>query len=425
MVLPNDIVEVLSPQIHKQDNGAQTAIVIVFRGSSHHQKPETAESDEEIAEEQIMDSSSNDDEQTEPEIEEPPNNEPVVQKHSFKLPTFSKIHFSFQFNHRRKLYFNIALVITLLLILSIYFTFKKYNDDKEKALFQSIYPTAQQDYSEAQGLASVNASLSQENYQKAEQLLEEGEQKFPKSSPYQQQIAALLAQVQSGLQGNTSGQTSKATTIQAAPNSLLAVEESMPNGLAFGQDTNNVYVITNTAITTVSKSDGSTNDIIKNNGDWSNPVAIVPYEGNVYVLDQNKGLLKFVPSADGFGKTKYFSGTSPDLSQATGMAIDGSIWILWKNGTIMNYTKGVSNGISLSGLTKPLNNPTKILTDITMESIYILDSDNDRIAQFDKTGKYQNSYTDPVIANAKDFTVSETNKNAQVLSGGKVYQINF
>ena len=113
------------------------------------------------------------------------------------------------------------------------------------------------------------------------------------------------------------------------------------------------------------------------------------------------------------------------MSQATGMAIDGSIWILWKNGTVMNYTKGVSNGISLTGLTKPLNNPTKILTDINMESVYILDNGNNRIAQFDKNGKYQNAYTDPVIANAKDFTVSETNKNAQVLSGGKVYQVNF
>jgi hypothetical protein len=431
LVLPNDVVEALSPQIHKQDNGSQAAIVIIFKGASH-QKPETFEAEEEIAEEQKMDTSytenADKDDLPEPNIQFSLHNEPeeaVSKKQLFKLPTFSKIHFSFQFNHRRRLYFNIALVITVLLILSIYFTFKKYNDDKEKALFQSIYPTAQQDYSEAQGLATVNPSLSQENYQKAEQLLIEGEQKFPKNSPYQQQLATLLTQVQGGLQGNTAGQTSKATTIQAPSNSLLAVEQSMSDGLAFGQDTNNIYVITNTAITTVSKSDGTTNAIIKNNGDWSNPVAIVPYEDNIYVLDQKDGLLKFVPSSGGYGKTKYFTGTAPDLSQATGMAIDGSIWILWKNGSIMDYTKGVSNGISLSGLTKPLNNPTQILTDITMESIYILDNGNERITQFDKNGKYQSAYSDPVVANAKGFTVSETNKNAQVLSGGKVYQISF
>ena len=86
--------------------------------------------------------------QTEPEIEEPSSTmndySRRLKSTRLNLPTFSKIHISFQFNHRRKLYFNIAIVIALLLILSIYFTVKKYNDDKEKALFQSIYPTAQQ-----------------------------------------------------------------------------------------------------------------------------------------------------------------------------------------------------------------------------------------------------------------------------------------
>lgn len=432
LVLPNDIVEALSPQIHKLDNGAQAAIVIVFKGASHHVQTDPSESYEEVPEERTISPSeeplSNEDVTQEPEIEAHQVDEPVEhedKKPRFKLPTFSKIHFNFQFNHRRRLYFNIAIVLVLLLVLSIYFTVKKYNDDKEKALFQSIYPTAQQYYSEGQGLTSVNASLSQQNYLKAERLLEEGEPKFPKGSTYQQQIATLLTQVQSGLQGSTTGQTSKATIVQVPANSLLAVEESVPDGLAFGQDTNNIYAITSTAITTYSVSDGSSKVIIKNNGDWSSPVAIVPYEGNIYVLDQKKGVLKFVPSSGGFGLTKYFSSTSPDMSQATGMAIDGSVWILWKNGTVMDYTKGVSNGISLTGLTKPLNSPTKILTNINMESIYILDNGNNSISQFDKNGKYQNAYTDPIIGNAKDFTVSEANKNAQVLSGGKVYQVNF
>jgi len=427
--LPNDIVEALSPQIHKQDDGAQAAIIIVFRGATPALPIEPTE-EEKLPQEQHLPPAYRQEplpplEQTpESEFKEELSGEPKTRK-SLQLPKLPRLHFSFNFNHRRKLYFNIAIILAVILVFSIFFTVKKYNDDKQQALFQSIYPTAQQYYSEGQGLASVNPSLSQNKYQEAESLLKQSENKFPKGSRERTQIDDLLSQVENGLQGNTTGQTTNANAVQAPEHSLLTIEQSHTDGLAFGQDNQHVYVITAKAITTVSKTDGTTNDVIKNNSYWSNPVAIVPYQGNIYVLDQQKGLLKFVASGGGFGKTNYFSGTAPDLSQATGMAIDGSVWIVTKDGTVMQYLKGKSQGFTLTGLTKPLNNPSKIETDITMENIYVLDKGNSRIVQFDKNGKYQNAYSSSAVAQAKDFDVSEANKKALILSGGKVYQISF
>ncbi len=418
LALPNDIVEALSPQIHKQDNGAQTAIVISYRGAAVV-TTEISASDDDQTDEQPEDPSL--DSLYKPEEAEEHENK----RTPFSLLKMPRLRINFRFNHRRKLYLNIALILALLLILSIFFTAKKYNDDKQKALFQSIYPTAQQYYSEGQGLATVNASLSQDNYKKAEKLLKDGESKFPKGSKDQQQITDLLLSVESGLQGNTSGKSTNATAVEPPSHSLLAVEESMNNGLAFGQDMQDVYVITDKTITTVSKSDGSTKDIIKNNAYWVSPVAVVPYEGNVYVLDQKKGVLKFVPSSGGFGKANYFSSTSPDLSHATGMAIDGSVWILLQDGGVMQYTKGKSNGLTLTGLTKPLRNPTKIATDITMENIYVLDAGNARVVKFDKNGKYQAAFSASAVATAKDFEALEKDKKALILSDGKVWQINF
>ena len=99
---------------------------------------------------------------------------PVEEKRrKLNLPKLPKFRFSF--NHRRRLFLNIALILAFLLILSIFFTMKKYHDDKEKALFQSIYPQAQQYFSEGKGLATVNASLSQDSYKKAQTLLQNGE----------------------------------------------------------------------------------------------------------------------------------------------------------------------------------------------------------------------------------------------------------
>lgn len=175
----------------------------------------------------------------------------------------------------------------------------------------------------------------------------------------------------------------------------------------------------------ISKSDGTKTDIVKNNNYWSTPVAIVPYDGNIYVLDQAKGLLKFVAGGGGYGKDYYFHSNAPDVSSATGMAIDGSVWLLFKNGSIQQYTSGSSNNLQVSGLLKPMSNPTKILTDVTLENVYVLDAGNGRIVKFDKNGKYQSSYTSSVIANAKDFTVDETNKKIDVLSGGKVWEMSM
>ena len=452
LALPNDIVEALSPEIHKQDNGAQAAIVISCQGilTKPEEDPEEPEEDRtlgslyaeephhgnepeqehEHSNEQLHEREYEQASELQPESEHEldDSEEPMPQHHrKLKMP---KLHFKFaphhlNLNHRRKLFLNIALIIAVLLILSIFFTVKKYNDDKEKQIFQSVYPTAQQYYSEGKGLETVNASLSQNSYQKAENLLKNGETKLDKNSTYYQQVADLLSQVENAQQGTTSGQATNATATQAPAHSLLATEQTMSNGLAFGQDDNDVYMITNSAIATISKTDGSTKDIIKNNSDWAAPLAVVPYEGNIYVLDQKKGLLKYVQGGSGFGKDHYFTASAPDLSTAVGMAIDGSVWLLFKDGTISQYTKAVSNGLTITGLTKPLSNPTKIVTDITMGNMYVLDRGNSRIVEFDKNGKYQNAYDSSILANASDFDVSETDKTFLILSAGKVWKMSF
>ena len=91
----------------------------------------------------------------------------------------------------------------------------------------------------------------------------------------------------------------------------------------------------------------------------------------------------------------------------------------------MQYTSGKSNGLQLTGLPKPLSNPTKIVTDITMENIYVLDNGNARVVQFDKTGKYINAYNSSVVASAKDLDVSEKTKTIDILSQGKVWEMHF
>ena len=411
LALPNDVVEALSPQMHEQDNGAQAAIVITYGGASQSVQEEEPSENATLA--SLYDQP----------ISESEEESVTSTKGRFSVPhpPIPEI----KLTHRRKLFLNIALVILLLLGASILLTMKKNSDDKQMAVFTSIYPSAEQYYEEGKGLESLNASLSQDSYRKAEKLLLDGKTKISKGTAEYEQIEELLAKVNDSLQSGSSGKSAEAKEVEPEKHSLLAVEKQTSSGRGFGQDADNVYVVTDKAITSYAKSDGDSKTVITNKKTWSDPQTVVPYQQNFYVLDQQKGVLKFVPSADGYGSSSYFSGTAPDLSDATGMAIDKSVWLLFNEGTIKKYTSGVSDGLTVSGLEKPLKNPTKIVTDSTMESVYVLDQGNSRIVQFDKKGAYQNAYSASVISKAKDFVVLEKEKKILLLSGDNVWEINL
>ncbi len=410
LALPNDIVEALSPPMHEQDNGAQAAIVVSYHGTAPHVITEEVIETEEptIASLYEQEATATEDDSAEKET-----GRKLPSFHFPKLPSLNV-----KLNHRKKLYLTIAVILLFLLAASIFFAVQKQNADQQQQLFQTIYTPAEQLYEEGHGLESLNKSLSRDSYLKAQKLLKEGEGKITKGTAEYQKMQDLLTKVESGLRNATIGKSSNAKEATAPANSLLAIEKETPDGLAFGQDGTSVYVVTDSAVTTVTKSSGSKKDVIKNNNAWSAPRAVVPYQGNIYILEK-QGILKYVTGT----KSSYFTGTAPDLTQASGMAIDGSVWIVLKNGKILKYTRGKEDSFSLTGLDKPLQNATKIVTNIDMDSVYVLDNGNSRVVKFDKKGAYQNAYSSDVLANAKDFEIFEKDKKIFILSDNKIWEI--
>ncbi len=447
--LPNDVVESLSPLVHEQDNGAQAAIVIRYSGpTSHHSvaaDPESipeqkvaieAENETETEKEPTLETAVEEDkiehEQVEPtladaiekEESEFSDEEETKKGMNITMPSLPFIkNLSFHLSHRRKMFLSVAVVIFVLLGVSIFFTFQKENDEKRQALFAEIYPVAQQYYEEGQGLESLNKERSRESYLKADAKIKEGEEKIGKGTDEYKQLEDLKAKVAAALEGTSAQQTAALEEATPPENSLLAVEQANASGKGFGQDTAAVYMITSDTITSFSKSSGSKKDIVENDKDWTTPKAVVPYQTNIYVLDQKNGVLKYTPSADKFTKSSYFTGTKPNLSKATGMAIDGSIWIVSTDGKILKYTKGQQDTFGISGIDKPLNNPTKIVTDTSIDNVYIMDNGNSRIVQLDKKGAFQKEYPASVIANAQDFDVNQKDNKILIYSNNKVWEL--
>ena len=76
-------------------------------------------------------------------------------------------------------------------------------------------------------------------------------------------------------------------------------------------------------------------------------------------MDKASGVLKFVPSEDTYSKTDYFTSDTPDLKNSVSMTIDGSVYILFKDGGIKKYTRGKEDTFELTGLSKQLSASAK------------------------------------------------------------------
>jgi hypothetical protein len=457
--LPNDIVESLSPAMHAHDNGAQSAIVVRFSGPTPPTPQETVAEDEKVEEpkDEITEKEASEPESekepeeeatlgsvaSEPAIEEHPDKEDtekpelVIEKESFadeedEQPKSSGIHLptlpsmpkpGMQLTHKRKLYLSIAVILFFLLAISIFFTVTKQNDEQRQAIFKDVYASAQKDYETGQGIESLNPEGSRENYLRAESTLKEGKEKIAAGTEEYKQIEDLLAKVTAELQGAPEPETNTLQEAEPPANSLIAVAKDNSGAKGFGQNTTTVYMINNDVVTSVTKSNGNKKELVENDKDWTSPQAVVPYQSNFYVLDQKNGVLKFVPSGDTYTKSSYFTGTAPNLSKATGMAIDSSVWIVTSDGKVLKYTRGSQDTFGITGIDKPLRNPSKIVTDGTMESIYVMDNGNRRIVKFDKKGAFQKAYPAGVIANAKEFDIDQKDNRILILANDKVYAL--
>ncbi len=460
--LPNDIAEALSPAMHEKDDGSprveaggQAAIIIEYKEASPQQEKQSSEIEtpdksfseiEEIPNKEQTDIAEKSIHENLGEIEEITVEkdeldviiaENISSTHSKKPSFFSRLRLSsiftsfkpafqgnkntIQLNHRKKLFLSIAVIILILLVVSISLTKKKQDDSKTQALFNSVYTPAFADYEKGLGIESINKDFARSDFQKAQKKLTENKDKFKKGSTEEKQISELLSKVNSELGGTTSATkiTPKAVTLSDAD--LLSVEKDNSGGIAYTVNKDSVDYLTEKAVVSVDKA-GKTKDIIENDNDWEKGVGLAAYQGNIYILDTKNGVLKFTAGSDGFGQTSYLK-EKPDLSNASSIAIDGSVWILLKDGNILKYTRGVSDGLKVKGLDKQMSGASRIFTNIDTENLYVLDPGNSRIVKFNKDGNFQTQYSADILKSAKDLEVSEKDGKILVLSNGKTWEI--
>ena len=164
-------------------------------------------------------------------------------------------------------------------------------------------------------------------------------------------------------------------------------------------------------------------------GSIQQPVASATYDENYYLLDTGANdVLRFRPVGAGvYAQPEGYFGINSgvDLAQATDLAIDGDVFIMFSDGTIRRYTSGIPADFNLGTLPSPLASPGAIFISQGMGSLYILDGENDRVVQVTTAGVYQRQLVAPsrLFANATDFFVNSGETYLWVVGPGGVTRL--
>lgn len=151
--------------------------------------------------------------------------------------------------------------------------------------------------------------------------------------------------------------------------------------------------------------------------DAKNIIANARYNDIPYLLDnENNQIYKLGNSTEDWFKESY------DLSNATDMAIDGSIYILFKNGEVEKFFGGAEaeDELNIDSIEPAFTDASKIK--VSPDFIYIMESANKRLAVFDNKGTFLLQYKLKDFENLKDFEIDEENKKLYFLVNNSVIE---
>ncbi len=145
------------------------------------------------------------------------------------------------------------------------------------------------------------------------------------------------------------------------------------------------------------------------------------YNSRLYVLDAAHNRIMRHPAVDtGFGQAQGYLKDGTDLSQAVSMAIDGSVYVLRKDGSISRIVKGLQEQFAVSPADPPVTAPLRLRTEKESD-LFVLDSSPARILRYNKkTGVLMAQYVNDALKGATDFAIDAKGTTALVAVNNQI-----
>jgi hypothetical protein len=171
---------------------------------------------------------------------------------------------------------------------------------------------------------------------------------------------------------------------------------------------------------------------IADSAGWRKPQAIGGFAGHLYLLDaQQNRIMKYAPTADGYTSppVDYFATPGEvDLTAAVDMAIDGRIYVLLADGTILKFLAGQPQPFRIADLDVPLRNPVAMFVtgeDDARGYVYVADAGLARVVQFTKQGEFVRQFRaaegHTQLDHVRGLFVDEATQRMYLVSGPTLY----
>lgn len=148
------------------------------------------------------------------------------------------------------------------------------------------------------------------------------------------------------------------------------------------------------------------------------------YNSKLYSIAKDKNQIYAYANKNGFSTKTDWLKNSVDLSQAVDLGIDGDVYVLKSDGSILKFTVGKTAQYGTSALSPVMTGASKLI--VGTNNLYVFEASSKRLAVLSKkTGALLNQYIVDSLAQPKDVAVDETGKAAYFLDGEVVYKISL
>lgn len=396
---PSEIAESLSPKIHKTEEGGASCIIVSYTNPHAPEKPP-------------------------PLPESPPlPKHPLIQT---VLAFFTKrLNFSLprlRFPKSQVSLIGIAFFIILLILGGIVFSIKNREAVKRKALFEEVRASAQKKYDEGQSLLGLNRNVAREDFSDAKNIIQNKLDAFPSNSKEREDLETLSQQIDEAILASLNASRVSPQKTDTSASLLLKEFIAQKNVLFATQNEENLFVVTDKEIASVSKKTETRTSLIKR--EWSKAGGIGVFGSNLYLLDKDAHkVYKYIPQGTSYTKSDYLAiDVTPDFSNVSDMAVDGAVWVLYLDGRIHKFLRGKAESFAISGLDEPFKNPLGLVTNQDSSLLYILDPGNQTIIALSKEGKYEKQYSSDVFKTAKALDIRESEGKGFVTDGSSLFE---
>lgn len=152
------------------------------------------------------------------------------------------------------------------------------------------------------------------------------------------------------------------------------------------------------------------------------------YNNSVYLLDTGVGQVWKYTLVGGElgGGGSYFRSAFNPLKESIDLAIDGAVYVLQKNGTVLKYFGRQPQPYAITGLPDPFVKVAALAVsgpDQFRGSVFVLDGVAGSVVELDKTGKFVRQYrgANDEFADAQDMSYDPTSNTIYVATKDKLF----